>query len=211
MKPIPEPTRKRLIRLAQLLSQQKFKPLDETQNELPKTITSLRIQKLTGWSNATIRKDISYMNVKCGASNGYKIEELHRAITTKLGLQIDGDKKRCCIVGLGKIGQALLEYAGFENSNFELVAGFDSNVNRTEILTAPFPLYTTSYMKSVIKEQNIEYAILSAPEKEATALAIKLSEAGIKGIVNYTNALISVPPGIPVKNVSIISALQNLL
>jgi redox-sensing transcriptional repressor len=211
VKLIPEPTKKRLIRLAQLLSQQMPQNASDTSRKLSKTITSLRIQELTGWSNTTIRKDISYMNVKCGASNGYKIDELHNTIVEKLGLETDASAKLCCIVGLGKIGQALLEYAGFENSRFELVAGFDSNANITEILNAPFELYTTNRMSQVIKEKGIEYAILSVPEKKAPELALKLAESGIKGIVNYTNAVLSVPTGTLVKNVSIISALQNLL
>jgi len=136
---------------------------------------------------------------------------LRSSIIEKLGLEIDATAKLCCIVGLGKIGQALLEYTGFENSRFKLVAGFDSNANITEILNAPFELYTTNRMNEVIKKKNIEYAILAVPDKKAPELALKLSESGIKGIVNYTNTVISVPSHILVKNVSIISALQNFL
>ncbi|HZK19828.1 MAG TPA: redox-sensing transcriptional repressor Rex [Treponemataceae bacterium] len=202
MKKIPEPTRKRLIRLAQLLLQ-----LIQNGDII---ITSLQIQELTGWSNTTIRKDISYINVKCGASNGYKIEELHKAISRKFDLHINAAKKKCCIVGLGKIGEALLEYTGFKNSRFELVAGFDPNANRTEILNAPFPLYTTMRLEQIIKELDIEYAILSTSDKDAPAIAEKLAQWNIKGIVNYTNAVISVPSTITVKDVGIISALQTL-
>ena len=136
---------------------------------------------------------------------------MRSSIIEKLGLEIDATAKLCCIVGLGKIGQALLEYTGFENSRFKLVAGFDSNANITEILNAPFELYTTNRMNEVIKKKNIEYAILAVPDKKAPELALKLSESGIKGIVNYTNTVISVPSHILVKNVSIISALQNFL
>ena len=48
MKPIPEPTRKRLVLLAQLLAQQ-----------TTEKITSVTIARLTGWSQSLIRRDIS--------------------------------------------------------------------------------------------------------------------------------------------------------
>jgi redox-sensing transcriptional repressor len=113
-------------------------------------------------------------------------------------------------VGLGRLGSAFLDYAGFQESSFTLAAGFDSNVNRVEILKADFPLYPSFKMKEVIGRFDITYAILCVPPAQAQTTAEKLVECGITGIVNFTPSILSVPAGIEVENVSVIDALGTL-
>ncbi len=118
MKEIPEPSKRRLVLLSRLLT-----------DRAVKNITSVQIESLTGWSANLVRKDISLLGVKCGASNGYKVQELKEALDKALGT--GSEKQKCCIVGLGRMGQVLLDNAELEESAFKIVAGFDSNVNRT--------------------------------------------------------------------------------
>ena len=65
-------------------------------------------------------------------------------------------------------------------------------------------------MEQVIKNENIEYAILTVPENVAQETATKISLCGIKGIVNYTTAILRVPSSTEVENLSVLDALQNL-
>ena len=200
MKHLPNPTKRRLVQLASLLSQQ-----------TERKITSKTIQMMTGWSDPLIRRDILLLGFKGGVSNGYFVEELYEAICSELNLKKnDSSKKNCCIVGLGRLGAALLENSLFEGSPFAVVAGFDSNVNRTEILRSTFPLFPASKMENVIKEKNIEFALLAVAEKEAQKMADRLVECGIKGIANYTNTILAVPKEIALENVSPVTALANL-
>ncbi|MBO5100089.1 MAG: Gfo/Idh/MocA family oxidoreductase [Treponema sp.] len=201
MKSIPEPSRRRLVAIAQLLTQQ-----------TSEKITSVTIEKLTGWSQSLIRKDISLLELRSGASNGYKVAELKEAIFSAFNIKvIPNNQKKCCIVGLGRLGAALLENSIFDNSPFKIVAGFDSNVNRTEILRASFPLHPTTLLESVIKSEKIEFAILAVPEKNAIETAKRLANCGIKGIVNYTSSILTTDENITIENVSPITALTNLL
>lgn len=197
MKAIPEPSKRRLVLLERLLS-----------GYTEKTITSQKIESLTGWSAAVVRRDISLLEVRCGASNGYKAQELHKAIHE--ALNIAQSEQKCCIVGLGLMGQVLLDNAALDPTTFKLVAGFDSNVNRTEVLRSVFPLHPTTMLEEVIKAEGINYAILTVPESEAQQIATRLAECGIKGIVNYTSCMLSVPPTTFVENVSLLTALETL-
>ena len=52
MKTVPEPSKRRLVLLERLLSTYEGK-----------TITSQKIQELTGWSSALVRRDISYLEI----------------------------------------------------------------------------------------------------------------------------------------------------
>ncbi|NLM00741.1 MAG: CoA-binding protein [Treponema sp.] len=195
---ISKPARERLIQLARLL--------EHIENDSRQFITSSEIQNLTGWSSYTIRRDISHLKTECSTKAGYDIVLLKNAIGAELGIT-EGVKK-CCIVGLGKLGSALIDF-DFGKS-YKIVAGFDSSVNRTEILTAPFPLYPTGQMQNVIKQEGIELAILAVPGKVAQDVATKLAGFGIKGIVNYTSAILSVGEDAIVENISLIDALQKI-
>ena len=119
--------------------------------------------------------------------------------------------KKVCIAGLGRVGASLLDQNLFDNSIFEICAGFDSNVNRVEILRSSFPLYPTSEMDFVIKREKISFAILTVADKDAQTMANRLIKAGISGIVNMTNVLLKVPQNVKVENLSIITALNLLL
>ena len=163
MKTLSEPAKRRLVLLERLLASYE-----------EKTVTSQKIAELTGWSAAVVRRDIFYLEVKCGASNGYRVSDLQKSLKAVLG--ISGVQKKCCIVGLTRMGQVLLDNAGLDDSPFEIVAGFDSNVNRTEVLRSSFPLHPTTMLEHVIKEKQIEYAILTAGENEAQTLVITLRD-----------------------------------
>ena len=198
-KQIPEPTRKRLVLLAQLLSQQ-----------TAEKITSVAIERLTGWSQSLIRRDISLLDC-AGVSNGYKVAELRGAICDALNITVEREQKHCCIVGLGRLGAALLENSFFEHSPFKIVAGFDASVNRTEVLRSTFPLYPSHELETVIARDRIEYAILAVPDRTAQETAVRLAQCGIRGIVNYTSTVLSLPESVAVENAAPVTALTNLL
>ena len=192
---IPEATRKRMLLLLNLL---------ETWSE-PK-ITSLQISLQTGWKDSLIRHDLWLLGYNKGVSNGYQTVDLRTAINQALGLE--AQTKNCCIVGLGRLGAALLDEKLTEDTPFVIKAGFDSNVNRVEILRSNFPLYPAHDMNWVIKQEKISLAVLTVADKDAQVMAERLIAAGIKGIVNMTRCVLKVPPEIKVENLSVINALK---
>ncbi|AEE17626.1 redox-sensing transcriptional repressor Rex [Treponema brennaborense] len=213
---LPEPTRKRLVTLEYLLSRELREHGEGTDADedapVRQTVTSYELAARTGWTDATIRRDISKLGIKCGASNGYNIRALREALRGTLdpGTAHDAAVKKCCIVGLGKIGAALLDYSGFAEAGFVLAAGFDESVNRVELLNASFPLYPASQLERVVSREGISYAVLTVSERDANRYAKRLASCGVAGIVNYTAALLTVPANTAVENVSVVHALRNL-
>ena len=189
MQKIPEASRRRLALLFALLS-----------SYGGDKITSIQIQRMTGIDRALIRKDISLAGFKGGVSNGYKVQDLREAVRAALGLPLPDQKRFCCIAGLGKLGAALMQ-CGI----------FDSRVNRTEVLSADFPLYPAAKMEAVIPESKIDFAILAVEDDQAQLMADRLAKSGVKGIVNYTGQVLEVPEGVAVENVSPLLALNNIV
>ena len=197
MSSLPEQTRKRLLLLREFLeSFQKAK------------ITSKEISELLGCKDTLVRWDFRFLELERGVKNGYEIQKLLQSVKNALLIQDEAAAKKICIVGLGRLGAAMLDDEIFEKSGFKVCAGFDSSLNRVELLRSTFELYPASRIESVCKDEHIEYAVLCCPEIEAEKMVARLLNAGVKGIVNYTRAVLKVPPSVRVENVSPVLALQ---
>jgi redox-sensing transcriptional repressor len=170
-------------------------------------MTSAELENVTGCSSHTIRRDISYLGGDFSSGAGYGIAPLLKAIETALGLD---RRRKCCIVGLGRLGSALLNFSGFVEEGFDLVAGFDSSVNRVEILSSTVPLYPNYKLSEVVGRFGIEIALLCVPANAAQAAAEKLINARIKGIVNFAPTALVVPAGISVQDVYVVDDLRAL-
>jgi redox-sensing transcriptional repressor len=198
MASIPGPAKERLLSIMRLLEKNGDRPL-----------TSAEAEAMTGWARETIRKDISYLEA-AGTGTGYAPQLLIPAIRKALGL----DRRRLfCIVGLGRLGSAYLNFSGDGASvweEFELAAGFDSNVNRVEILKSSVPLYPAYKIPEVVSRFSIELALLCVPAEAAQASAEKLINAGIRGILNFAPAALKLPSAVAVRNVSAVDALRAL-
>ncbi|MFA6507866.1 MAG: redox-sensing transcriptional repressor Rex [Treponemataceae bacterium] len=193
---IPEPTIERLLLLTRFL-----------ENCGKTVVTSSEIEARTGWSSNTIRKDISCLSGELSSGNGYAVDSLKAAIESSLGLK---EPRKCCVVGLGRLGSAYLNFPGFEADGFNIIAGFDSSVNRVEILQSPVTLYPAFKMGEVITRFKIELALLCVPAATAQIAADKLVAAGIKGIVNFAPASLHVPANVTVRNVYVVDELRAL-
>ena len=192
-KSLPKATRRRLIELESVL-----KAWQKTK------ITSADISALTGWKDSLIRHDFWLAGLGGdGVSNGYVTADLLEAVR-----KANTETVNVCIAGLGRLGAALLDETLFEGSGFVIKAGFDSNVNRVEILRSTFPLYPAGDMNWVIKQEHITKAILAVADKDAQAMCDRLVKAGISGIVNMTGRILKVPERIKTENVSVITALK---
>jgi redox-sensing transcriptional repressor len=177
-------------------------------------LTSVQIQRLTGWPSHTIRKDISFLGIrgsggdeeggggKAGSQGGYSPAVLAPLIRKALSLN---RRRKFCILGLGRLGSAYLRMepaAGAGTAGgFELAAGFDISVNRVEILKSPVPLYPAYKMGEVICRFGIEIALLCVPQEAAQGAAEKLAAAGIRGILNFAPLALRLPPEVTVRNV----------
>ena len=204
---IPKPARERLLRLMRIFEK-------HAQTDGGGMITSTQVEYLTGWPRDTIRKDISFLGKAIGPEGGavggnagYEPDALVPLIRKALGLD---RRRRFCIVGLGRLGSAYLDFEPPEFAEFELAAGFDINVNRVEILSSPVPLYPAYKMAEVIGRFEIEIALLCIPAGAAQDVAEKCVAAGIGGVINFAPVVLRLPPEIMVRNVFVVDELRNL-
>jgi len=206
MADIPEPARERLLQLMRLLE-------NHTLAGSAGPVTSAQAEQLTGVPRDTIRRDISCLNDGAasgggaiGGNAGYEPETLIPLIKKALGLD---RSRKWCVVGLGRLGSAYLNLPP-ELAEFELAAGFDTNVNRVEILRSPVPLYPAFKLAEVVSRFAIEIALLCVPAEAAQLAAEKCAAAGIRGILNFAPVALQLPTEVAVRNVYVVDELRSL-
>lgn len=203
---ISEATLKRLTQIYRTLSRMiRFEDHVES-------ISSAQLGKLIGVPSHTVRKDISCLGEIGSSGRGYEIEKLHGFIASELGLDTP---KKAAVVGIGKIGTALIDYGRFGNSGFDVIAGFDADVNHIEAMKSDVPLYPAYDIEEIVARKKIELAFLTVPADGATKSLERLIKGGIKGVVNFS-PLILQSDEIHIRNVdltgelTLLSAMVNL-
>jgi len=145
-------------------------------------ISSNRIGEIIGVPSHTVRKDVNFLEGIGQLGKGYAVKELRALIANKLGLR----KRKSAVVGLGKIGTAIIDYEMFLSAGIEIVAGFDSDVNRIDTIKSKVPLYPSREISDIVKQKGIELAFLTSSPESARMCFNRLTEGGIKSIMNFT-------------------------
>jgi len=189
---IPTPT---IIRLCQI-----HRMLDQCERAGKKRVSSTQIGTELGIGAHNVRKDINYLGEVGESGAGYGIVKLKACIEEQLGID---KKKKVCVVGLGNLGMALIEHAA-KNREYDIVAGFDSSINRLETVQTSMPVYPSSDIREIVAAKGIELAMIAVPVPAAQEIADRLIAAGIKGILNFApTTIISNRKDVIVRNVDV--------
>lgn len=137
-----------------------------------------------GINSHTIRKDINCIGEIGPSPAGYPVTELNKLLKDNLGVN---KNKKICIIGLGKLGMAIVNYIKERVNDFKIIAGFDANTNKLEILDVDIPLYPTYRIAEIIEREKIELAIVTASNTDLNEIIKKLETGGIKGIINFAS------------------------
>lgn len=192
-----------LIRLCNLYSL-----LEELSLSGKETISSAELAKMFGSSAHTIRKDINFLGEIGNSGAGYKIKKLYAHIDNELRLN---KSRTACIVGLGRIGSAILSYERFAESGLTIVAGFDSDINLLDTIQTDVPVFPTYEIPEIVKQKNIELSVLAVPAHAAQDIADRLILAGVKGIVNFSPAILTCNDSrVHIKNMDLINEFNVL-
>ena len=141
-----------------------------------------------------VRKDLAGCGVTGRPRLGFPLNELYHAVENILGC---GNSCEAIMVGVGKLGSALLGYPGFEQYGIHIMAAFDlmpGKSNRQKI-----PIYPIRRLEEIIPQTKAKIAILTVPADAAQEMANRLIAAGIRGIWNFTPTHLLVPDDIIVK------------
>ena len=180
--------------------------LELTDDEVA-TVSSERLAELAGVNAAKVRKDLSYLGSYGVRGVGYDVEYLLYQVSRQLGLTHDWP---VVIVGMGNLGQALANYGGFRDRGFPVLALVDSDPARIGTEVAGVTVGGPDSIPVVVELDENVIGIIATPAEAAQEVADALVAAGVKSILNFAPALVSVPGDVSLRKVDLAIELQIL-
>jgi len=171
-------------------------------------ISSNKLTKFLNITPAQFRKDLSFFGGFGKRGVGYKVKRLIQEIENILGV----DKEwKIAIVGVGKLGTALLGFEGFSKFNLRISYAFDSDKSKINKVKKTIRIEDVNKLSRIVKEKNIKIAIIATPPEVAQDVANELVKAGIKGILNFAPIVLKVSSNVSVSNVDMACELESLV
>ena len=156
---------------------------------------------------AQIRKDLSYFGRFGKQGRGYRVDHLLEELKQILGLNVTWN---VAVVGVGRLGRAILNYPGFTPDGFQLVAALDDNPSVVGQEVGGLTVLPVSHLADVVSRQQVSIAIVAVPIAYTQQVVDRVVECGIKAILNYAPIMPQVPEGVNVRSIDPVLSLQSM-
>lgn len=171
------------------------------------TASSEQLAAAAGVNSAKLRKDLSYLGSYGTRGVGYDVEYLRYQISREIGLTQDWS---VVIVGIGNLGQALANYAGFTTRGFRVAALVDADAELIGSQIGSHTIEDMADLELLIDQHQVSIGVITVPAAEAQGVADRLVRAGVTSILNFAPSVISVPDVVQVRKVDLSIELQIL-
>lgn len=196
---IPKPTIKRLSLY--------LREVDRRIELGEQSASSRQLGLALGLADTQVRKDLACFGQFGHPGVGYATTELASRLRVILGK----DRKwNVAIVGAGKIGQAIMGYARFEEEGFNTVAVFDADEEIIGTKLAGHDVCSMTGLGDIIQGQKVRLAIVAVPANVAQEVADRLVEEGVLGILNFAPIRLELDAAVSVVNVDFTAAIEEL-
>jgi redox-sensing transcriptional repressor len=184
-----------------------FRSLLELASERTPTISSERLAGLAGVNAAKVRKDLSYLGSYGTRGVGYDVQYLLFQMSRELGLTQDWP---VVLVGVGNLGHALANYGGFGDRGFPVAALVDADPAQVGHVVNGLVIRHIDDLAEVVAEERIAIGVVATPAAVAQEVVDALVDAGVRSILNFAPAMVSVPDTVSLRKVDLAVELQIL-
>ncbi len=154
-----------------------------------------------------VRRDIMLIGYTSKATKGYDVKELIDLI----GNIIDTEEgQNIAVIGVGNLGRALIGYFKNRRAKLTIVACFDINPEKIGQYYSEVECYNMNRLGEIINDKSISIGIITVPPDKAVEVANSLVESGIKGILNYSSAKISLPGNVFHEELDMTTSLEKV-
>ena len=172
-----------------------------------RTCSSEELAAAAGVNSAKLRKDLSYLGSYGTRGVGYDVEYLRYQIAREIGVTQD---LPVVIIGIGNLGHALANYAGFSSRGFRIVALLDSNPALQRQRVGGLPVRAYDDLEQVVAEERVAIGVIATPATAAQEVCDRLVASGVTSILNFAPVVLAVPDGVDVRKVDLSIELQIL-
>ena len=178
-----------------------LKSLPENSN-----VSATSMAKALSLGDVQVRKDLAKVSEAGRRRTGRSRELLIRDIEEYLDFAA---QTGTVIVGAGKLGRALLDYDGFEESGLNVMAGFDLEpcAERSE---NGKPIYPMNRLEHFCRHYDVHIGVITVPAESAQRVCDTLVACGITAIWNFATVHLKVPDHVIVQSENLAVSLTAL-
>ncbi len=170
-------------------------------------IFSHEMAKIIHITAVQVRRDIMLIGYTGTLRKGYHVKELIDLI----GEIIDSESIiRVCVVGVGNLGRAIINYFSGKRTKLSIVAVFDSNPEKVGKKYSGVICHHIDEIGEIVKQEDVKIGIITVPADQGQVTADRLVKAGIKGILNYAPKSVSVPKDVHLEEYDMITSLEKV-
>ncbi len=169
-------------------------------------ISATALANALGMGEVQVRKDLAMVSDGGRPKIGYLRESLIEDIEQFLGYDNTTD---AVMIGAGKLGQALLDYVGFDEYGLNILAAFDV-APKEDTTDEGKPILHMDKLESFCKSHKVLMGIITVPAQHAQAVCDRLIACGIKAVWNFAPVHLDVPANILVQNENMATSLAVL-
>jgi len=170
-------------------------------------VSSQELGATLGVTPAQIRKDLSYFGRFGKQGRGYSVKRLLEELRQILGIDREWTM---VLVGVGQLGRAILQYGGFAPQGFRILAAFDSDERVVGETLEDLTVQPVDDLRKALDAVHVDIGIVATPAATAQTVIDALIACGVKAILNYAPIAAQVPPGIHIKDIDPVLALQSM-
>jgi redox-sensing transcriptional repressor len=178
--------------------------LDEEKVEV---VSSQEIGARLQMTPAQIRKDLSYFGKFGKQGKGYNVKLLMNQLREIMGLDREWNM---ALIGVGRLGKAILDYSRITLKSFKYVAAFDIDPNLIGKKAGGLVIQDMPELAETVKGKNIAICVLAVPPSQVQQSVDRLVECGVKAILNYAPVATRAPKDVRIRKVDPQAALQTM-
>ncbi len=181
--------------------------LEEFEEQGASTVSSEALATRGGTTSAQVRKDLSFFGSFGKRGLGYQVHELAGQLRDILGLT---RRYRVAVIGAGKIGSALVQYRGFGQRGFDIVAIYDADPAKIGHPWNGLKVRDIENLEHDLPSLDVDLAVIATPGEAAQPMADRLVRAGIKALLNFAPVQLTVADEVILKSVNLVLELELL-
>jgi redox-sensing transcriptional repressor len=114
------------------------------------------------------------------------------------------------LVGVGRLGRAILDYKGFAPEGFKIVAAFEKDLDMIGKKVSGVLIEDIAELEASLRDKKVDIAIVAVPSSDAQVVIDKLVKSGIRAVLNYAPICVRVSGGVRLQGIDPVLALQGM-
>ena len=158
-----------------------YRYLTDPASGLGENISATKISQALHMGEIQVRKDLGLASGIGKPKVGYKTQQLIESLEKYLGYN---EATPVVLMGVGKLGAALLKYTDFATYGLKIVAAFDADPAKVGKSVAGVPVKNASELADFCKNNQVHIGVITTPAAAAQSVCDAMTDCGIKAIWN---------------------------